>query len=66
VGRTCSGCSGPHGRRGRGYAGHHLKIWYKNENHISWLDEKPYITSPDGLNVIDPKTGVDIGMDTRP
>jgi len=39
------------------YAGHHLKIWYKNENHISWLDEKPYITSPDGLNVIDPKTG---------
>jgi len=26
------------------WEGHHLKIWYKNENHISWLDEKPYIT----------------------
>jgi len=39
------------------WEGHHLKIWYKNENHISWLDEKPWITSPDGLNVIDPKTG---------
>jgi len=36
---------------------HHLRIWFKNENHISWLDEKPYITSPDGLNVIDPETG---------
>ncbi len=39
------------------WEGHHLRIWYKNENHISWLDEKPWITSPDGLNVIDPKTG---------
>ncbi|MCD6264228.1 DUF917 domain-containing protein [Candidatus Bathyarchaeota archaeon] len=39
------------------WEGYHLKIWFKNENHISWLDEKPYITSPDGLNVIDPKTG---------
>ena len=37
--------------------GHHLKIWFKNENHVSWLDEEPYITSPDGLNVIDPETG---------
>jgi len=39
------------------WKGHHLKIWFKNENHISWLDTKPYITSPDGLNVIDPETG---------
>ena len=39
------------------WKGHHLKIWYKNENHISWLDEKPYITSPDGINVLDPETG---------
>jgi len=39
------------------WKGHNMKIWYKNENHISWLDEKPHITSPDGLNVIDPKTG---------
>lgn len=39
------------------WEGQHMKIWFKNENHISWLDEKPWITSPDGLNVIDPKTG---------
>lgn len=39
------------------WAGHHLKIWFKNENHITWLDEKPYITSPDGINIIDPETG---------
>ncbi|RLI09069.1 hypothetical protein DRO24_00030 [Candidatus Bathyarchaeota archaeon] len=39
------------------YAGHRFKAWYKNEFHISWLDDKPYVTSPDGINVIDPKTG---------
>lgn len=39
------------------WEGQHMKIWFKNENHISWLNEKPWITSPDGLNVIDPKTG---------
>ena len=39
------------------WEGHRMKIWYKNENHITWLDEKPYITSPDGINVIDPETG---------
>lgn len=39
------------------YAGHDMKIWYKNEHHISWLDGKPYVTSPDGINVIDVETG---------
>jgi len=39
------------------YSGHDMKIWYKNEHHISWLDGKPYITSPDGINVVDPETG---------
>ena len=39
------------------WKGHHLRTWYKNENHISWLDEQPYITSPDGINIIDPETG---------
>jgi len=33
---------------GRGdYEGHTLKVWFKNENHISWLDDKPWICSPD-------------------
>jgi DUF917 family protein len=39
------------------YAGHDMKIWYKNENHLSWLDGEPYVTSPDGVNVIDIETG---------
>jgi hypothetical protein len=29
------------------YAGHTLKVWFKNENHVSWLDGKPYVCSPD-------------------
>ena len=29
------------------YAGHTLHIWYQNENIISWLDGKPYVTVPD-------------------
>jgi len=39
------------------YEGHDLKIWYKNENHVSWLDGKPWVTSPDCINVVDPETG---------
>jgi len=39
------------------YEGHDLKIWYKNENHITWLDGKPWVTSPDCINVVDPETG---------
>lgn len=29
------------------YAGHTLRIWYQNENIMSWLDDKPYVTVPD-------------------
>ena len=44
--------------RGTGaYAGHDMRIWFKNENHLSWLDGKPYATSPDGVNVVDTETG---------
>lgn len=34
-----------------------MKIWFKNENHISWKDGKPFVTSPDMLIVVDGKTG---------
>jgi DUF917 family protein len=27
------------------HMGHTLKVWFKNENHITYLDEKPYVTS---------------------
>jgi hypothetical protein len=33
------------------YAGHTLKVWFKNENHISWLDGKAYVCSPDLLTL---------------
>ena len=29
------------------YAGHTLRIWYQNENIISWMDDEPYVTVPD-------------------
>lgn len=29
------------------YEGHELKVWVKNENHISWLDGRPWVCSPD-------------------
>jgi len=34
-----------------------LKIWFKNENHVSWRNGKPFVTSPDMLQVVDSKTG---------
>jgi hypothetical protein len=44
--------------RGEGlYSGHTLKIWFKNENHITWFDEQPFVTSPDLISVIDSRSG---------
>jgi DUF917 family protein len=34
------------------YNGHSFRIWFKNEHHISWLDGRPYVTSPDLLAVV--------------
>ncbi len=34
------------------FRNHKFRIWFKNENHISWLDDKPYVTSPDMLIVV--------------
>jgi DUF917 family protein len=46
------------------FKGHVFKIFYKNENHITWLDNKPYVTSPDIIEVIretgEPITNTDI------
>jgi DUF917 family protein len=36
---------------------HTFKIWYKNEYHVSWRDDKPFVTSPDSLIMVDAKTG---------
>lgn len=29
------------------FAGHSSKVWFKNENQISWLDGEPHVMSPD-------------------
>ncbi|MFQ5886918.1 MAG: DUF917 domain-containing protein, partial [Anaerolineae bacterium] len=34
-----------------------FKIWYRNEYHVSWRDDKPFVTSPDSLIMVDLKTG---------
>lgn len=34
-----------------------LKVWFKNENHMTWLDNKPWIMSPDIIEIINQKTG---------
>jgi len=40
------------------YKGKTFKLWYQNENQISWIDEEPYVTCPDPFTVIDKKTGL--------
>jgi len=39
------------------YAGHEFKVWIKNENLISWLDEKPYVVTPDLICTLEAATG---------
>jgi len=39
------------------YEGKKFRIWYKNENMISWLDGEPHVTGPDFLCVLDAKNG---------
>jgi uncharacterized protein len=38
------------------FSGHRLRLWFKNENHVSWLDGRPHISSPDVLEVVDGRT----------
>jgi len=49
---------GSHTIRGQGeFEGSEFRIWFKNENHVSWLDGKPYVTSPDMLIVLERQNG---------
>ncbi len=34
------------------FAGHSFEVWFKNENHMSWLDQKLYVMSPDIMPVM--------------
>ena len=49
---------GTHELTGNGeFAGHMLKVWFRNENHVSWLDGQPWVMSPDLIEFCDPATG---------
>jgi len=40
------------------YKGQMLDVWFKNENHISWLNGVPWVCSPDILTIVYNKTGI--------
>ncbi|HLQ20686.1 MAG TPA: DUF917 domain-containing protein [Nitrososphaerales archaeon] len=39
------------------FSSHSFKYWFKNENHLTWMDSKLHVTSPDIICVIDSRTG---------
>jgi DUF917 family protein len=39
------------------FRGHTFKVWFKNENHLSWLDDEPFVTSPDLVVIVERKSG---------
>lgn len=44
--------------RGEGpFDGHEMRVWFKNENHITWIDNQPHVTSPDLISMVDSGTG---------
>jgi DUF917 family protein len=38
------------------YDSHILKVFFKNEHLISWLDDKPFVTCPDLICIVDAET----------
>jgi DUF917 family protein len=48
---------GTHTLEGSGpWAGRSLRMWFRNENHVSWLDGEPWVASPDLIRFCDPAT----------
>jgi hypothetical protein len=39
------------------FKGHRFRVWYKNENILTFLDDKPYVCGPDLPCAMDSKTG---------
>jgi DUF917 family protein len=48
---------GEHEIAGTGDYSGRLRVWFKNENHLTWLDGKPFVASPDIIEVVDDATG---------
>lgn len=36
-----------------GFKGHTMRVWFKNEHLISWLDDKPLVTCPDLICIVE-------------
>lgn len=50
---------GYHTVEGKGdYAGKTAKVWFKNENHICWINDEVKATSPDSIIIINDKTAM--------
>ena len=48
---------GRHTLQGSGdFSGHTLEVWFRNENHVSWLDGEAWVASPDLIEFCDPQT----------
>jgi DUF917 family protein len=39
------------------WQGQTFRIWYKNENHMTWIGDRPFVMSPDLVTVVDAETG---------
>jgi DUF917 family protein len=39
------------------YEGQTLEVWFKNENHVSWLNSRPWVCSPDLLTLVYKESG---------
>mgnify|MGYP001138008892 CR=1 FL=1 len=39
------------------HAGQKLEVWFKNENHVTWLDGKPWVCSPDLISIVNRDSG---------
>lgn len=42
------------------FAGNEYKIWFKNENHVLWVNGEPRVTSPDLISLVNYETRVPI------
>ena len=45
------------------FLNHNLKMWFKNENHIAWIDDIVQVTSPDLLQILDSNSGLSVTND---
>lgn len=39
------------------FSGKRMKVWFMNENHVCWLDDRPFVFSPDLIILASPETG---------